>query len=159
MRDDRLARTMDERRWAFHRQSTLTPLPAEELRRRQEPPVSGREVADVYGLLAHYTTVDRLALYAEAGQVGAGKGVWLTPTPYAACMAPYALGLDDPRDLCLLIDVSDLRCLWGPGTTPPSRRFPGIWLGGGVEFYSADPIPIVSVRRIYRIRPCGDGSR
>ena len=107
-----------------------------------------------YGFLAHYTTTDHFAQLLNIGTIGGNQGCWLTPTPYAACMTPYNLGLNTPRDRCLLVDVSDLE-LWGPGTTPPSSWHPGIWQGGAMEFFSL-PVPTDRIVQVYEIMPCGD---
>ncbi len=148
MRDDNLAREMYQLRYS------VSPLPAEDLFLSQEPPISGEEVAQIYGVLAHYTNKDVLPLIAASGYIRAG--CWLTPTPYAACMVPYNLGLPSPRDVCLLIDVASLPELWGPGTTPPSSTHSRIWTGGGIEFYSPYDIPLNAVHRIIDLEPCGD---
>ena len=146
MRDDNLAKVLDEQRGL-----SVSPLPANQNRQ-----VSGQTVADTYGLLAHYTTWEALAWMLETGSIGGDAGCWLTPTPYAACMAPYTLGLNSPRAVCLLVDVRHLPALWGPGTSPPSGRYPTIWLGGGIEFLSPGPVPFEHVQRVIEIRPCGD---
>jgi len=83
--------------------------------------LSGGQVAEKYGLLAHYATSDALRRYLEGDAIGGGYGgCWLTPTIYAACMAPYTLGLAAPKDVCLLVDVTDVAELWSPGTAPPA---------------------------------------
>ena len=102
MRDDEVARTLDAGRW----NAPMPPYPAANFQSLNLPPVSGREVADRYGLLAHYTQWRYLPLMIQAGAIHAG--CWLTPTPYAECMAPYNLGLNSPREVCLLIDASQL---------------------------------------------------
>lgn len=152
MRQDRLAHADDERRW----RSQVSQLPADEMYKVGNPPVSGAQVAGAYGFLAHYTTLIRLEQMLQARQIGGGAGCWLTPTIFAACMAPYDLGLDTPRNVCLLIDVSALDNLWGPGTAGPSRAYSAIWRGGAVEFYFPGPIAVDLVRRVYMVEPCGD---
>jgi len=146
MRDDNLAKALDERRGL-----SVQPLPADQM-----VPIPGHQVADTYGLLAHYTTWEALRWMLESESIGGDAGCWLTPTPYAACMAPYTLGLNTPRTVCLLVDVRQVSALHGPGTSPPSGRYPTIWLGGGIEFFSPHPIPFNYVRRVFEIRPCGD---
>lgn len=154
MRNDNLARELDYWRWGGR--GNISPFPAEELWRAGMSPVSGRKVASSYGLLAHYLTWDALVWVIEQGAIGGSQGCWLTPTPYAACMAPYDLGLNTPRNVCLLVDVSDLPELWGPGTSPPSGRYPAVWQGGGVEFFSTAPIDLGHIRDFQEIAPCGD---
>jgi hypothetical protein len=146
MRDDNLAKTLDK--W---RGLTVQPLPADQL-----PPIAGHKVADTYGLLAHYTTWEALGWMLKFGNIGGDIGCWLTPTPYAACMVSYTLGLNTPRTVCLIVDVCEVSTLQGPGTSPPSGRYPTIWLGGGIEFFSPHPIPFKYVKRVIEIRPCGD---
>lgn len=157
MRNDSLAHFFDQRRWQSSGQ--VSSLPAHELWQRdvKQFRFSGATVADEYGLLAHYTTVSGLGLIRDDGFIG-GKngGCWLTPTPYAACIAPYDLGLDTPRNLCLLVDVSKLQELWGPGTSEESRWNPAVWQGGAIEFYSAAPVPYEYVKHVIPLAPCGD---
>jgi hypothetical protein len=105
MRDDGLAYVLDENRFSV---STDT---AWDMYSTGQNAVTGADVARAYGLLAHYINRDRLALIIEAGRIG--PGCWLTPTAYAACLTPYNLGLDSPRNMCLLIDVSEHSRLWG----------------------------------------------
>lgn len=154
MRGDSLARELDRRRWGSL--GGISPQPAIDLYRMGTPSVSGADVANVYGLLSHYTTSQRLAQMINVNLIGGGHGCWLTTTPYGACVAPYNLGLDSPRELCVLIDVRSLRQLWGPGTCPPSYQYRNIWLGGAIEFFSPTPIPFNLVRRVCEIFPCGD---
>ena len=132
----------------------MPPYPAANFQSLNLPPVSGREVADRYGLLAHYTQWRYLPLMIQAGAIHAG--CWLTPTPYAECMAPYNRGLNSPREVCLLIDASQLTSLWGPGLTPPSTLHPSMWRGGSIEFYSTDPVPFAAVTTVIELEPCGD---
>jgi len=110
-----------------------------------------------YGLLVHYTTQEVLLAIFDYGAIG--PGCWLTPAAYAACLMPYDLGLDSPRDACLLIDVSTIPRLWGPGTAARSQRYPWQWSGGGIEFYCQDSIPVDRVRRVLPVAPCGDRLR
>jgi hypothetical protein len=117
-------------------------------------------VADRYGLLSHYTIWQGLTLALDTGSVGGPQGCWLTPTPYAGCVAPYDLGLNTPRDVCLLVDVSELVQLWGPGMAAPSGLHPSIWRGGALEFYSPFPIEFTRVRRVViGVDTCGDTHR
>lgn len=148
-----MARMMDHERW---KRSAVSPLPAIDLYYRHDPPVSGSEVANVYGLVAHYTTKTGLIAMRAAQFIGAPRGCWLTPTCYAACLAPYDMGLASPRDMCLLIDVRDIDTLWGPGTSPPSNLYHDQWWGGAIEFYTPNPISFALVVKIYEIEPCGD---
>ena len=148
MRDDKLAHVLDENRF---RGSFDTAL---DMFRAGEEAVTGEEVAGVYGLLVHYTNSDRLPSIIESESIG--PGCWLTPTIYPACMVPYNLGLGSPRDICLLIDVSSILELWGPGTCRPSTRHAPIWPGGGIEFYTPKPVEFSLVRSIIEIEPCGD---
>ena len=152
MRNDELARVQLLDRWGVARQ------PAQELYRQRVSRYrhTGAEVSVQYGLLVHYTTVDVLAAIVELGRIGGNAGCWLTPIAYAACIVPYDLGLASPRDICLLVDVTTLTELWGPGTSPRSSTYPSIWRGGGVEFFSPDPIPLECLHRIVRVEPCGD---
>jgi hypothetical protein len=120
------------------------------------PPVTGAEVADAFGLLSHYTTWDHLAQILNVGAIGGSHGCWLGTTPYGACVAPYNLGLASPRELCLLVDVRTLPQLWGPGTCAPSSQYRTIWRGGGIEFFSPNPLPFNLVKQVCEIFPCGD---
>lgn len=86
-----------------------------------------------------------------------GSGLWLTPTVYASCMAPYDLGLAGPADIALLVDPSALTQVWGPGTAAPSRYFGHTWLGAGIEFYSTAPLPLAGVIDVVELEPCGGG--
>lgn len=152
MRDDSLARVLSGG-------LAVRPEAAKDLSKLGSAHVSGQDVYREYGLLAHYVNVDRLPLIFASGGIG-NPECWLSPTPYAACMSPYGLGLPSPRSACLLVDVSEVPRLWGPGTCPPSSFHPNIWVGGGIEFYSPDPIDVSFVRHIIReLEPCGDGRR
>lgn len=155
LRQNRLGRAVDERRWGQQGQQVFQ-LPAEDVYKLGYPPVSGAQVANAYRFLAHYTTLARLAQMLQAGQIGGSAGCWLTPTDLAACMVPYDLGLNTPRDVCLLIDVGKVADLWGPGTIPGSTAYRTIWRGGGIEFYSPQPLNTALILRVWVIEPCGD---
>jgi hypothetical protein len=150
VRSDRVARALDVSRW----QLGVSPYPAVDLRGLGTLPVPGSQVARAYGLLAHYATWDHLLNYLDAGEIG--PSCWLSPTAYSACMVPYGLGLPTPRDVCLLVDVSQVGDLYGPGTCPASIRHPFLWRGGGIEFYSPQPISIAFVKEVVELEPCGD---
>lgn len=150
MRSDQLARLMSAMNLPVSKASAVDML------RRGVGSLSGAEVADSYGLLAHYTRSDLLHLIHASGQIG-HPGLWLTPTAYSACMAPYNLGLDTPCDTCLLINVRNVEELWGPGTTPGSLAHSGIWQGGGIEFFCPQPIPLSAVVDTQMVEPCGGG--
>ena len=154
LRQNRLGRAVDERRWG----NPATLLPAEDMYKRGDQPVSGARVANAYGFLSHYTTLTRLSQMIQAGQIGGNAGCWLTPTPLAACMAPYDMGLNTPSGVCLVIDVRDVPALWGPGTAPGSTAYRAIWRGGAIEFYSPQPLSTALITRVYEIEPCGDHS-
>lgn len=70
-------------------------LPAQVLYSQGFPSLPGAQVTQQYGLLAYYTTAAFLPVLLATG-MGASGGCWLTPTPYAACMAPYDLGINTP---------------------------------------------------------------
>jgi len=151
VRNDNLALTLDVSRWS----GAVSPLPAYDLYLRGDPPVSGSQVADAFGMLAHYTTRDAYRLIQQAGCIGLGLGCWLTPTGYAACMAPYNLGLSSPRDIGLLIDVRDMP-LWGPGMSAPSGLHSLVWRGGAIEFFSPQSL---GLERARLVPICGDCHR
>lgn len=152
LRQNRLGRALDERRWG----GVAGLRPAEDMYKRGDPAVSGVRVASAYGFLSHYTTLGRLAQMLQIGQIGGNAGCWLTPTTFAACMTPYDIGLDTPRNMCLLVDVGSVPALWGPGTAPASRTHPAIWRGGGLEFFSPQPLSTSLITRVYEILPCGN---
>ncbi len=152
MRSDNLARLLDIRRSG----GGVQPLPAAALG-QQGNSVTGAEVAARYGHLAYYLHSRWLSSVVRLGYIGTpGRGTWLTPSPYAGCLVPYNLGLDTPRDLCLLVDVSSLSTLWGPGMAGRSSDHPDIWRGGGIEFFVPGPIDLAHVKMLVWITPCGD---
>src|SRR6476646_6922796 len=122
MRFDALTREL------MHRRSIpVADLPARDLFQQHHPSVTGALVTSTYGLLALYTRHAWIAPMRSAGLIGRlGAGCWLSPSALAACMVPYNLGLDSPREVCLLVDVSSVPELWGPGTCPPSGPYPSI---------------------------------
>lgn len=152
LRNNRLGRAVDERRWG----QQVSPLPAEDLYKLGYPPVAGAQVASAYRFVVHYTTLARLAQILQAGQIGGSAGCWLTPTDLAACMTPYDLGLNTPRDACLLINVQEITAIWGPGTAPGSSAYRTVWRGGGIEFYVPQPVSSALILRVWTIEPCGD---
>lgn len=152
MRANSLARRFDQGRWP----QTVPPDSAHDLMVRRMRPVTGRRVASRFGLLAHYLSATTLPAVVARATLGGPGGTWLTPTPYASCVAPYDLGLRSPRDLCMLVDVSRLARMWGPGTATPSNLFPTIWRGGAMEFFVPGPVPLQYVRAAIRLHTCGD---
>lgn len=147
------------------------PVPREsaaDMYARNAKPMSGAEVTEAYGLLVHYTRWSVLSLIANSEEIGirgassgtgTSGGVWLSPSVYPACMVPYNLGLESPRDVCVVLDVSRVSELWGPGTIPPSMKHHSIWQGGGVEFYCPEPIPFSAptLVDVVGVEPCGGG--
>ncbi len=123
--------------------------------------MSGSLAASRYGLMVHYTTAVHAGLIRDSGAVGVlGSGAWLTPTAYSACMASPNLGLDSPRDLVLVLDVSGADEIWGPGTSVNSAAFPSVWRGGGIEFYLPSPLALSgSLVDVIDLEPCGGGHR
>ena len=118
-------------------------------------PVSGSAVAQSFGYLAHYTTEFFLQQIKRSNRLGKDKqGFYLTPTGYPTWLAPYELGLNKPPDRCLLIDVSNITDIWGPGLAEPSAEFMDVWRGGGLEFYVPKPVPYSCV---VQIMECQDG--
>lgn len=152
MRANSLAKRFDEGRWP----QAVPADSAHDLMLRRVRPVAGRQVASRYGLLAHYLAATTLPAVVAQAALGGPGGTWLTPTPYAGCVAPYDLGLRSPRDLCMLVDVSRLARMWGPGTAIPSNLFPTIWRGGAMEFFVPGPVPLQYVRAVIRLHTCGD---
>lgn len=152
MRANSLARRFDQGRWP----QTVPPDSAHDLMVRRMRPVTGRRVASRFGLLAHYLSATTLPAVVARATLGGPGGTWLTPTPYASCVAPYDLGLRSPRDLCMLVDVSRLARMWGPGTAIPSNLFPTIWRGSAMEFFVPGPVPLQYVRAAIRLHTCGD---
>jgi hypothetical protein len=113
----------------------------------------------MYGLLAYYVRREWLKAMEQSGVVGRiNTACWLSPSAHSACMVPYSLGLRSPRDVCLLVDVSSIVELWGPGTCPVADNYPNIWRGGGIEFYcpAGSPIDFRLVRATLDLSPCGD---
>ena len=162
MRVDEFLRKFQEEHWKAHTHLPApSPYPAYDLQFLPNTQmIRGTDVMAVYGLLTHYTTQHGYTQIQASGAIGANRGGgWLTPTIYAACMAPYNLSLTSPRDVCLLVNVGGLG-LWGPGTAGPTLQksggFPDQWYGGGIEFYSPLPIDIGRVSYKYEILPCGD---
>jgi hypothetical protein len=155
VRNNAFAKQLDRTRWGGGALG-VSPLPAAELFRSGSAPVPNADVAAKYGVLAHYVTWDMMLQYSRAGALGGTHGCWLTPTPYSACLVPYALGLFGPKEFCLLVRIDDpVVQLWGPGTAPPGRH-PSVWRGGGIEFYSAVSIPLSLVTEVVPIETCGD---
>lgn len=152
MRNDNLARRLSAVRWP----ASVSRLPAAQLWRLDYPPSTGTEIARAFGPLVHYTNENGFEWIQLTGHIGGPGGCWLTPTGYAACMVPYNLGLRSPRDRCLLIDVSGIDSLWGPGTAPRSDVHANLWKGGGVEFFTPEPVPVENVIRTFHLQPCGD---
>src|SRR5713226_7739373 len=93
-----MSKTPSLRRWP----QSVPPDSALDLMVRGAPPVTGQQIADRYGLLTHYLAATDLATIVAQAQIGGPGDAWLTPTPYAGCVAPYDLGLRSPRDLCML---------------------------------------------------------
>lgn len=163
IRDDQLSRVMDGYRPRFQVSTEAAETIWQEWNKSVKEgenlptylPVSGSDIANTYGLLAHYTTEIALELIALAGHIKGG--CWLTPTSYAACMVPYNLGLNHPCEICLLLDVCSVPEMWGPGTIPPSRQFPTVWQGRGIEFYVPRDhvIPVTAITARFRLRSCG----
>lgn len=130
MRSDSLAHHVDELRLKPREE------PAKVLYEMGVDPTAGSEVASVYGFLVHYTLSMHLERILE-GQVGLpGKGLYLSPTPYSGCVVPYRLGLMTGRNAWIVLDVSSVPRLWGPGTSGIGRA---PWPGGGIEFFSPCP--------------------
>lgn len=152
MRANSLTKQFDRARWP----GAVPPDSALDLMVRGARPVTGRQIASRYGLLAHYLPSTALPAIVAQASIGGPGGTWLTPTPYAGCVGAYDLGLRSPRDLCMLVDVSPIRHMWGPGTAIPSNLYPTIWTGGAVEFFVPDSIPLRLVHAVIRLHACGD---
>jgi len=152
MRANSLGKRFDQGRWP----QPVPPDSALDLKVRGAPPVTGQQIAARYGLLAHYLSATALPTIVAQAHIGGPGGSWLTPTPYAGCVAPYDLGLRSPRDLCMLVDVSQLAQVWGPGTAVPSSVHPTTWRGGAMEFFVPGPVPLQHVRELIRLHTCGD---
>lgn len=155
MRVDSLARDVDRERIAL-RGLNLHTVPADELHKRNVAPLAGRDIAAAFGPLMYYSETDALDPIFESGFLGRHHGVWLTTSPYAACVAPAALGLNGPRDVVLYVDVSGVAKLWGPGFVRPSAVFARQWTGGAVEFFSPAPLPVAAITGVAPADPCGD---
>ncbi|USY21711.1 hypothetical protein NE857_08960 [Nocardiopsis exhalans] len=129
------------------------PGPANELWRLEEQPVSGARVHALFGPLVHYTLAEYLSVILSS-QIGRDdKGVHLTPIAYAGCIAPYRLGLPGGVDAWILLDVSEVEELWGPGRARPGRP---PWEGGAIEFFSQSPIGLSAMQDYGKINTCGD---
>lgn len=133
--------------------------PALSLFQAGAPPRSGAQVFDAYGYLLHWTESSVLPLIAASRSVGSLGGVWLTPTAYAACMTPYDLGLNSPRDAVLVVDPRRIPDLWGPGRAAPSGTAPSLWLGGATEFFVPAPLAVSAIVDVLQVEPCGDEHR
>lgn len=157
MRIDNLARAFDTKRCARF-PGGLSSLPAQELYSSSFPSIPGSDVAAAFGFLVHYTTRDSLIQIRRSGFIGGSSGCWLTPTGYSGCMVPYDLGLNTARDICLIVNVAGVADLWGLGTAPPGSLV-SIWKGGGIEFYSHQPIDFTNVVMMSTCGTCGDPHR
>ena len=152
-----LVSAVDNHRQQIHDPSVhVHPMCAIDLALTDAQQITGDEVARLYGPLLHYTTAPVLRLIIAAGELGRpNAGVWLTPSPYSACLAPYELGLDSPRDVCLLIDTSGMPGLYGPARAAPSSTA-RLWRGGALEFFSPSPISLTHVLEAVEVGTCGD---
>lgn len=155
-RSDSFAKHMDTLRLTG--KIDLDGEPAEELWRLDEDEtdmVTGAQVAAVFGPnLIHYTLATHLPSIRREGQVGLeGRGLWLTPSPYAGCQAPYNLGLRSGINVCLTINIESVDALWGPGTAGQGAA---PWPGGGIEFYCPHPLPTHLVTSYRLLESCGD---
>ena len=150
-RVDDLAEKVDLLR--LERKLDVDSSPADELWARYADSVSGTVLKELYGVLLHYTSIDHVESINTAGIGRPGRGCWLTPSTYSACVAPYRLGLRSARDMCVMVDVSSLPEIWGPGT---SRAGNSIWTGGGIEFYYPGLIPAQCIVGFSEINSCGD---
>jgi hypothetical protein len=151
VRADSLAERLDVHR--LRGKMAVDPQPSDELWRLGLPSVTGASVAETYGHLLHYTVVDFIGAITTTGVGRPGHGVWLTPSSYSACVVPYRLGLTTPRDVCVVVDVSTVPDLWGPGTARPGAA---VWTGGGLEFFASGPIPPSNIVDVIGIATCGD---
>ncbi|MBI1355303.1 MAG: hypothetical protein GC160_13220 [Acidobacteria bacterium] len=113
---------------------------------------SGSSVANTYGPLLHFTSRAALDQIKRTGRLGV-PACHLTPTAYSSWQASRELGLPDLYDRCLLVNVSTVPRLWGPGRAAPSRLVPG-WVGGGLEFFVPEPISWDFVQQVFE---CGFG--
>jgi hypothetical protein len=132
--------------------------------------VTGALANEVYGHLYYYTrrsTYDNdimpdgyVGLPVDVNNQDVG-GVYLTPSLYAADIAPYNLGLNRPVDLCLAIRLPDGWELWGPATSEchPNCQWQDLWEGGAIEFFSPNRVPIQYVVDEVDLEPRGDRHR
>lgn len=127
--------------------------------------VTGQHIREVYGQLYYYTSqsiFDRyISMAGSIGRTGWDGGAFLTPTLYVADIAPYNLGLRTPVSLCIVIRLPDNWELWGPATSNhhPKCRWPDVWEGGAIEFYSPRPIPLDYASDPFDLEPRGDRHR
>lgn len=155
LRSDELGKELGTARGS--RTMRLSPDPALHLFRGGESRFrnSGRTIGRRFGHLLHYTTERAAVGVVKDQQLGfSDRGLWLSPTPYAGCMASQNLGLSNPCEWVFVVDVSSLPEVWGPGVAVPG--FFGAWRGGGLEFYVPQPIPFSAVLDWYRLLGCGD---
>lgn len=117
--------------------------------------LSGEKLHEIYGLLYHWTASGCVESIRENGLAPGREsgGVFLTPSRYSPCMAPYRLGLASPRDVCLGVDVSQVANIWGPGT---AWQTVPVWQGGGLEFYCTETIAWAQVKTVHGYDICGD---
>jgi hypothetical protein len=134
----------------------VAPQPAHFMYLRRVPPVRGADVSATYGYLLHWTDAATLPLIWASGTLGASAGLWLTPSQYSACLTPYDLGLNSPRDVALVIDPRLIPALWGPGTSGPSTVAPNVWPGGAIEFFIPTSLGLEAIVDIIEAEPCGD---
>jgi hypothetical protein len=147
MRSDSLAQRVDELRLKPHDD------PAKVLYDMGVDHLTGSEVARVYGFLIHYTLSIHLERILESEIGLRGKGLYLSPTPYAGCVAPYNLGLTTGRDAWIVVDVSTVPKLWGPGRAGVGSV---PWRGGGIEFFSPVPLDKSTVVTYGTLSTCGE---
>lgn len=153
-RADTLAKEIDLLRLSMGN-GKINNQPARELWKQSAPSISGEAVAAIFGpYLLHYTLTLFLHDIIRDERIGLlGRGVWLTPSPYGACVAPYNLGLSTGRDLCITVLAKEITELWGPG-----KSGAGIepWPGGAIEFYSPVPLPLSRGSTYHTLESCGD---
>ena len=157
LRINRLVSLVDTHRQTIRDPSIrVHPLPAIDLVFAGTAPRTGDEVNRLYGPLLHYTTAPVLRLLIAAGEIGRpNAGVFLTPSPFSACLAPYELGLDSPRDVCLVINTCGIEELYGPASAPPSSHA-RLWRGGAIEFFTPAPSSLSQVVEALEVGTCGD---